>query len=178
MSCKSFVKWNGAMLQNREGKPAFRLLEIFVSTLEIFSRRWKNVLYWKTAKLPLPQINLINSFFFIIITQLVIKSKIGGCEISKAVLKKASSSSVSVFTAFTVSCIGHLLGFPEMCTSGTVFQIGEFFFWKLSVGNKSMHNLIYAFLPGCKCVFFHFEGWSSIFQQRQVKWAFSACSAE
>lgn len=72
-------------------------------------------------------------------------------------LKKDSSSSVSVFIAFTVSCIGHLLGFPEMCTSGMVFQIGEFF-WKLSVGNSRMHNLIYALLPGCECVFFHFEG--------------------
>lgn len=74
-----------------------------------------------------------------------------------ALLKKGSSSSFSVFIAFTVSCIGHLLGFPEMCTSGMVFQTGEFF-WELSVGNSRMHNSIDAFLPGCECVFFHFEG--------------------
>lgn len=62
-----------------------------------------------------------------------------------------------MFIVFTVSCIGNLLGFPEMCTSGMVFQIGEFF-WKLSVGNSRMCNLIHAFLSGYRLVFFHFEG--------------------
>lgn len=91
-----------------------------------------------------PQINLINSTCIFFITRLALNSKTEGCGISKAVLKKTSSSSVSVFIVFTVSCIGNLLGFPEMCTSGMVFQIGEFF-WKLSVGNRRMCNLIYAF---------------------------------
>lgn len=129
--------------------------EIFVSTLEIFLRRWKNVLCWKTARPP--QMNLINSTFISFYYSVSFKVK------DWRLWDQQSCSKASQFIfCFCVCCLycqlyWHFAWFPR----NMYFWHGlsdRGFFWKLSVGNSRICNVIYSFLSGYRRVCFHFEG--------------------
>lgn len=115
----------------------------------------------KNSQAPSPTNKSIFSF---LITQLTLKSKTEACGISCPKERQF----IVCFCVHCLYCIGHLLGFPEMCTSGMVFQIGDFF-GSFQLATVECVIWYMHFLPGCECVFFHFEGWISIFQQRPSK---------